>query len=275
MKFCKTLTVGEKKKTVPVNKNTGMIHSFETFGCLDGPGIRFVVFFEGCPLRCAYCHNRDMLDLKDYMEMTPRELVNVVMEYKPYFGKKGGVTISGGDPVFQPKFLLSFLKLCKKNGINTTLDTSLFLAPKLLDTLIPYADLFMVSLKHFDSETHRCLTGVPNELILANLRHLTAFVRANKGKKGVNVPKLWFRYLILPGYTDTRGNLRALRGFLREMKGVFELVELLPYHTYGVYKWKKLGLKYALEGVKSPSKKSVQDIRKMLEKDGVTVMLNE
>ena len=108
-KFCKTFTPDEKKKAKPRHGLTGMIHSFETFGALDGPGIRFVVFFEGCPLRCVYCHNRDMLDLKDYQSMTAKKLLGKVREYKEYFGRKGGVTVSGGDPVYQPKFLLEFL----------------------------------------------------------------------------------------------------------------------------------------------------------------------
>ena len=268
-RFCKTLTPSEQKKVKPVHKLTGMIHSFETFGALDGPGVRFVVFFEGCPLRCVYCHNRDMLDLVDHSMMTARELLEEVRDYKPSFGRKGGVTVSGGDPVFQPKFLLEFLKLCKKDRINTAVDTSLFTSQKVLDSILPYVDTFMVSLKHFDSGIHKCLTGVPNEQILENLRYLSSYVGTAKRPKA----KLRLRYLILPGYTDTRSNLSALRKFLREVK--FELIELLPYHTHGVYKWEELGLRYSLEGVKAPSKASVQRIKKMLEKEGHKVLLNE
>lgn len=245
----------------------GMIHSFETFGALDGPGVRFVVFFEGCPLRCIYCHNRDMLDLKDYMSMTPHELLKEVSNYKSYFGSKGGVTVSGGDPIFQPKFLKEFLKLCKKSSINTTVDTSLFTTKEVIDEIIPYVDLFMVSLKHFNSEMHKRITGVSNERILENLKYLSDYI--SKGK----VPRLWFRYVILPGYTDTKENLSALMKFLHKMN--FELIELLPYHTFGVYKWKKLGFKYALKGVKPPAIQSVLKIKKMLEKEGFKVLLNE
>ena len=244
-----------------------MIHSFETFGALDGPGIRFVAFLEGCPLRCAYCHNRDMLDLKNYMKMSAKALLEEVGKYKAYFGKNGGVTVSGGDPVLQPKFTLEFLKLCKKAKIHTALDTSLFTSKKVIDSFLPYTDLFMISLKHFDSETHRCLTGVPNEKILENIRYLSEKL----GRAGS--AKIRFRYVILPGYTDTKENLKALREFLGEVK--FDLIELLPYHTYGVYKWKKLGLNYLLKGVASPSKKSIQKIKKMLEKDGFKVLISE
>ncbi|MFA6917625.1 MAG: radical SAM protein [Candidatus Gracilibacteria bacterium] len=260
----------------------GMIHSFETFGALDGPGLRFVIFFEGCPLRCVFCHNRDMLDLKNYMKMTPQQLLKVVADYKPYFGKKGGVTVSGGDGVYQPKFLLEFLKLCKANGIHTTLDTSLFTTVEVIKSLVPYTDLFMVSLKHFDSEIHKCLTGVPNEKILENIAMLSKIIEQGKGLKkgGIGArpatpgSRLWFRYMILPGYTDTKKNLHALVTFLHKTKG-WELIELLPYHTYGVYKWEKLGLKYSLSDVKPPEPSKVLEIKKMLEKEGFKVLLSE
>ncbi|MBU1151817.1 pyruvate formate lyase-activating protein [Patescibacteria group bacterium] len=255
------MSVKDKKNVRPVSKVRGMIHSFETFGALDGPGLRFVVFFEGCPLRCAYCHNRDMLDLKDYMEMSAKELYEKVKDYKEYFGKQGGVTISGGDPVFQPKFLLEFLKLCKKGGIHTTLDTSLMTSRAVLDSVRKYVDVFMISLKHFDDDIHKSLTGVSNKPILENIRYLS-----DKGAK------IWFRYVVLPGYTDTRANLKALREFLKEVK--FELIDLLPYHTYGVYKWKKLGLKYGLDKIKPPTMRKVLKIKKMLEKEGYKVLLN-
>jgi len=269
---CAVLTPKDLEKSTPVGGLIGMIHSFETFGALDGPGLRFVVFFEGCPLRCVFCHNRDMLDMKDYMKMTPAQLLKVVADYKPYFGKKGGVTISGGDPVFQPKFLLEFLKLCKKEKIHTTLDTSFFTTKQVIDEVFPYVDLFMISLKHFDTKIHRCLTGVPNEVILENVRYLNKKIAQAK-KANTRAPSLWFRYMILPGYTDTRSNLAALVKFLHCVK--FELIELLPYHTYGVYKWEKLGLKYTLSDIKPPAPKTVIGIREKLEKEGFKVLMSE
>jgi pyruvate formate lyase activating enzyme len=268
---CTVLNLHDRKKMEPLDGISGMVHSFETFGALDGPGLRFVVFLEGCPLRCVFCHNRDMLDLKDYIKMTPAQLLKTVIDYKPYFGKTGGVTVSGGDPVFQPKFVLEFLKLCKKNGIHTTLDTSLFTSEKVLKSFVPYTDLFMVSLKHFDSDIHKCLTGVPNEIILKNIEVLNNIVvRSKRLKKAA--PRLWLRYMILPGYTDTSRNLKALVSFLHKMKG-HELIELLPYHNFGVYKWKKLGLKYALSDVKPPKFENVLKIKKMLEQEGFKVLL--
>lgn len=271
MKACKVISGKEAVKAHPIkDKEKGMIHSFETFGCLDGPGLRFVIFLEGCPLRCVYCHNRDMLDLKDYQVMTAKQLLDKVKDYKPYFGKEGGVTISGGDPVYQPHFVLNFLKLAKKEKISVALDTSLFTSKKVIDQLFPYVDIFMTSLKHFDNELHRCLTGVPNTVILKNQKYLAKKIgTAKKGHK----PRLWFRYVVLPGYTDTKKNLDTLVDFLHEVNN-FELIDLLPYHTYGMYKWKKLGLKYALKGVKPPSMKKMLNIKKMLEKEGFKVLLN-
>ena len=270
---CVFLTKQDKSNVNPVSQITGMVHSFETFGALDGPGLRFVVFLEGCPLRCVFCHNRDMLDLKNYMKMTPKQLFKTVEDYKPYFGKKGGVTISGGDPLYQPKFLLEFLKKCKASGINTTLDTSLFTTSEVIESVAPYTDLFMVSLKHFDSNIHQCLTGVPNERILYNIKLLNKIIVRNKKLKKAT-PKLWFRYMLLPGYTDTRKNLKDLVSFLHKTKH-WELIELLPYHTYGAYKWKKLGIKYKLTDVKPPEPKKVLEIKKMLEKEGFKVLLSE
>ncbi len=282
-----------KGKTKQCKK--GMIHSFESFGALDGPGIRFVVFLEGCPLRCVYCHNRDMLDMKDYLCMSAEELVNDIIKYKPYFGSKGGVTFSGGDPVFQPEFLLEVLKLCKNNGIHTTVDTSLFTSRKVIDSIFPYVDLFMVSLKHFNSKIHQKLTGCGNEQILDNISYLSHEIAACGGKIGTEnkkvasgverigsrssqnlrtgCPKLWLRYVVLPGYTDTKDNLKALVEFLHQIN--FELIELLPYHTYGIYKWKKLGLKYALNDLNPPKVSVVMNIKKTLEKEGFKVQITE
>lgn len=270
----KKISVGKRV----VSGKKGIIHSFETFGALDGPGVRFVVFFRGCPLRCVYCHNRDMLDMRGGLTMTARELVDDILRYKPYFGEKGGVTISGGDPIFQPEFLLEVLKLCKENEIHTTVDTSLFTNRKVIDSIIPYTDLFMVSLKHFDNEIHKKLTGVGNKQILDNIQYLSHEIVACEGEKKhgetkKRCPKLWLRYVVLPGYTDTKDNLKALVEFLHQIN--FELIELLPYHTFGVYKWKEMGLKYALNGVKPPEHSDVLKIKKMLEKEGFKVQITE
>lgn len=241
----------------------GHIHSFETFGTLDGPGIRLVIFLHGCPLRCLYCHNVDMLYGKNYQNFTPQQLFEKIQDYLPYFQfSNGGITLSGGDPIFQPQFVLNFLKICKKNNIHTCLDTSLFTSKKIIDSLLPYVDLWMVSLKHFNNKKHLKLTNVPNDLILKNIQYLSD-----------QKARLWLRYLILPGWTDTYFNLRRLISFLKKIN--FELIELLPYHTFGVYKWEKIKLKYHLKNIKPPSLRSVLKIRKKLEKNSFKVQLNE
>lgn len=260
------------KKTI-----LGKIHSLETFGTLDGPGLRVVIFFEGCPLRCLYCHNVDMLDMKDYQTFTPRKLLEVVKPFEPYFkAGHGGVTVSGGEPVMQPRFLTEFFRLCKAEKIHTCIDTSLFTTKKVIDELFGVTDLWMVSLKHFDNRTHQWLTGGPNTQILENVKYLSekiaSFVRKHP-RSPSKQPKLWIRYLILPGYTDTRFNLKCLEDFCREIRP--ELIELLPYHTYGVYKWKKLHKPYKLAHLKPPTPKKVQKIKKKLKQAGFEVLLNE
>ncbi len=255
-----------KRCIAPSKKNhptKGRIHSFESFGALDGPGIRFVAFMEGCPLRCLYCHNVDMLDMCDYQELSPKELFEVVSPYKPYFESSGGgVTLSGGDPILQPDFVSKFFKLCKKEKIHTTIDTSCFTTKKTLDKLMPVTDLWMVSLKHFNEKKHMKLTGVTNKPILENVKYLS--------KKRAN---LWLRYLILPGWTDTSSNIKELRNFLKEIK--FEQIELLAYHRNGIFKWNELNKPYKLRRVKEPTHKSIQKIKDLLEKDGHKVISNE
>lgn len=243
----------------------GMIHSIETLGADDGPGLRVIIFLEGCHLRCAYCCNKDMLDLEDYMYLTPHEVIEKVKPYKSFIQRNGGITISGGDPAYQPEFVLEILKLAKGEGLHTAIDTSMFMTPDNLERLIPYTDLFMVSLKHFDNQIHRELTQVSNQPILKNLRHLSEYKAKHKEK----VPDLWFRYVILPGYTDTKQNLEALISFLHEIN--FELIELLPYHTLGAFKWKKLGLTYPMDKVKPPTQLNINDIKSKLESHGFEV----
>lgn len=246
----------------------GMVHSLETMGAVDGPGLRTVVFLEGCPLRCAYCSNKDMLDLKDFKTMSPEKLIKLVKPYKVYFGETGGVTISGGDPVFQPEFLLSFLKLCKEENIHTAVDTSLYTEEYVINAILPYTDLFMISLKHFNNKFHKDLTGVSNDPILRNIKYLQSKIKKEKLKT-----KIWFRYVILPGFTDTKENLSALIEFLKD--STFVQIELLPYHTLGKYKWKELGLKYPLEGVPLPTNENVARIKKILETEGFKVVMYE
>ncbi len=242
---------------------TGRIHSFESFGTLDGPGIRFVIFFAGCPLRCKYCHNIDVVYAKDAPQMTADELVEVILRNKPYIDASGGgVTVSGGDPVSQPEFLIEFFRTCQENGIHTAADTSLAIAPKWIEPIAAVTDLFLISLKQMDDAEHVRLTEVSNKLILRNIEALNRL-----GKR------IWFRFLILPGVTDTPQHLKKLVAYLKTIN--FELIELLPYHTMGKYKWHELGLDYELEGVSIPEAKEIRRVKSTLEKAGFTVVINE
>ncbi len=251
------------KENIHNNQIKGKIHSFESFGTVDGPGIRFVVFMGGCPLRCQYCHNIDMVLGKVGDEYTPEDVVAKIERNKPYFeGSGGGVTFSGGEPTMQPDFLEATLKLCQEHGIHTTVDSSLFCAPQVLERIIPHTDLFMVSLKHFDNEMHKKLAGVPNKQILENVHFLS--------EKGV---RLWLRFVLLPGVTDTEENVRELISLCKKIE--FEKLELLPYHMMGVEKWKKLGIDYELKDIKPPSKEVVSALKKRLEQEGIKVAVSE
>ncbi len=228
---------------------TGSIHSFESFGTVDGPGIRTVIFFAGCHLRCQYCHNIDMTTAKSGNRYTSDQILEKVLKNKDYFeASGGGVTLSGGDPLFQPAFVLELLKKLKKAGIHTTVDTSLHIDQKLLKPILPYVDLFMVSLKHFDQKIHKQLTGVDNQQILNNLKLLSD---ENK--------RLWLRYVILPGYTDTAPNLTALKTLLKKIK--HEKLELRPYHKKGLWKWNALGQKNLLANLPEVEPEQVELVK--------------
>lgn len=200
---------------------------------------------------------------------SPAGLVKIVKDYVPYFGRNGGITVSGGEPFLQAVFLSEFLKQCRQSEIHTAVDTSLFTTPQAIDKIWPYANLFMISLKHFDEPRHRFLTGQGNQRILDNIRYLN---QKNVASRRKDKPKIWFRYVVLPGETDTKENIMALISFLKTIK--FELIELLPYHAYGVFKWKNLGKKYELAKIKPPSEQSVLKIKKQLENNGFQVLLN-
>ncbi len=235
----------------------GKIHSFESMGTVDGPGIRFVVFMGSCPLRCLYCHNIDAVVGDDFKEYSVDDVIEKILKNKPYFdGSGGGVTFTGGEPLMQPGFLKECLARCKEEGIHTTVDTSLFAARDVVEGLLKYVDLWMVSLKHFDDEKHKKLTGVSNVRILDNLKLLSdAEVR------------LWLRFVLLPEWTDTEENLNALADFCGLTN--YEKLELLPYHRMGVGKWNDVGLDYQLEEVKVPEAERVAKVRGFLESRGV------
>ena len=226
----------------------GKIHSIESFGTVDGPGLRLVVFMQGCPLRCLYCHNPDTWKTSGGREMSADD---VLSEYKKnaVFYKNGGLTVTGGEPLLQIDFLLELFEKAKKEGIHTCIDTSGVTFQKedseymqRLDRLMTYTDLIMLDIKHIDPEKHKTLTGQTNENILDFARYLDS--------KNIS---MWIRHVVLEGYTDGDGDLIALGEFIGTLKNA-KALDVLPYHTMGVTKYAELGIKYRLEGMPSLSK---------------------
>lgn len=231
----------------------GNINSIETMGLVDGPGIRMVIFLQGCPLRCLFCHNPETWNTKENMIMTPEEVLKKVLRYKNYFGNEGGITFSGGEPLLQPEFLLETLKLCKENGINTALDTAGVnnnIGNK--EEILKYVDLVIWDIKAIDKEEYKKMTS---KEIDESLEFLALCQKLNK--------KMWLRQVIVPGINDTKEYILKLKNFIKPLKNI-EKVELLPYHVLGVEKYKKLGLKYRLEGVDAMDVKRCKELEKIL-----------
>ena len=217
--------------------SSGFIHSLESMGLVDGPGIRFVIFFQGCHLRCTFCHNPDTWELRQGTEYTAEELMAKILRYKPYFARSGGgVTFSGGEPFIQYEFLLEMLRLCKENGIHTAIDTSGVGAPNCLEAL-ELADLVMLDIKHINKEGYKDITGIEK----------TAFDNFVENLK-IARPAVWLRAVIIPGINDNFDYIMELWNVAKQIPRV-QKIELLPYHTLGVNKYKALGIEYHLNGV--------------------------
>ncbi len=220
----------------------GYIHSIETFGTVDGPGIRFVVFLQGCPMRCLYCHNPDTWSMSGGEEMSTQELLEEYHKNRSFYSK-GGITVTGGEPLLQIDFVTELFRLAKEKGIHTAIDTSGITFNRSetyinkLDELLKYTDLVMLDIKHIDSKKHKELTGHSNERILNFAKHL----------EEKNVP-LWVRHVVIGGYTDDEGDLYELGKFIGGLKNL-KALDVLPYHTMGVGKYEELGLEYPLKDV--------------------------
>ena len=230
----------------------GKIHSFFAGGTVDGPGIRFVIFFKGCPMRCLYCHNPDTWDIDGAEEYSVDEIVSKALKYKGYFGSKGGITCTGGEPLVQIDFLIELFKKFKENNINTALDTSgIIFDPnnkELLNKfneLIKYTDLVLLDIKHIDDNEHIKLTSKSNKNILLFAKYLSD-----------NNIKMWIRHVLVPTITLNDNYLIKTKEFIDTLKTV-EKIEVLPYHTMAKSKYEKMNLKYPLEGVPEPTKDEV------------------
>ena len=221
---------------------TGKIHSIETMGLVDGPGIRVVVFFQGCALRCKYCHNPDTWTLNGGEEYTPERLVNKIERFKSYFTTSGGgVTFSGGDPLRQPEFLLEVLKLCKQRGIHTCIDTAGYGLGE-YDEILKYTDLVLFDIKDYTREGYKNVTLMEWD---ESLNFLEAMKRNNT--------KMWIRHVAVPGLTDGEEHILGLKKYVDTIPNV-QKIELLPYHLLGVNKYEIMKIKYPLDGVEAMDK---------------------
>ena len=229
------------------------VHSFESFGAVDGPGIRFVIFLQGCHLECKYCHNRDTWDINSGKYESLDEIFTKVIRYKNYICPNGGVTVTGGEPLLQVKFLVELFKKLKEENIHTCIDTSgMVTITDDIKELLSYTDLVLLDIKHIDDNKCRDLVGKSNKLELEFAKYLSD-----------NNIKMWIRQVIVPGYTDNKEDLLKLKDFIDSLKTV-EKVELLPYHNIGEFKWKKLGLKYPLEGIRQATNEDIKKAKEIL-----------
>ena len=234
---------------------TGRIHSFETLGAVDGPGIRFIIFMQGCPLRCKFCHNRDTWDCNGGTEYSVDEIFDRVMRYKNYFvASGGGVTVSGGEPLLQPDFLIALFTKLKEAGISIALDTSgMFDITDKLKKLIDLIDLFLVDIKCINDKVCKDLVGRSNKKELEFIKYLNSI-----GKE------IWIRQVIVPGITDNEQDLYKLRDFINSFEYITK-VDLLPYHDLGKYKWINLGETYPLENIRTANSEDIDRVKKILE----------
>lgn len=236
------------------NENvTGRIHSFESLGAVDGPGIRFVVFMQGCHLKCKYCQNRDTWDINSGEQYTVKQVVEKIMRYKNYIvASNGGVTLSGGEPLLQQDFVISLFQELKKQNISTCLDTSgMFTITDKIKQIVDLTDIFLLDIKSINDETCKWLTGSSNSLELEFAKYIN-----EKNKR------IWIRQVLVPGITDEKEDLLKLKDFLKTIN--VEKFEFLPYHDLGKYKWEKLGVPYELEDVRVASNKVVERAKKIM-----------
>lgn len=238
----------------------GRVHSIESCGTVDGPGIRFVTFMQGCPLRCQYCHNADTWATYGGTEYTPEELMEQIVKYKSYMRfSGGGVTFTGGEPLLQSDFLKEMFKLCKKQGIHIALDTSGFLYSEKTKETIDMADMVLLDIKNFDPEVYKEVTSVSLEPTLKFLEHLR--------EKNI---ECWVRYVLVPNLTDNIDAIEKMADYLKDFPNV-TMIEVLPFHKMGEFKWEELGREYKLKDTEPPAKEAVEQVKEILRKSGKQV----
>lgn len=249
-----------KGEGVKMSMIKGKLHSFESCGTVDGPGIRFIVFTQGCPLRCKYCHNPDTWKLKDAKyERTTDFVMNEILKYKSFFINGGGVTVTGGEPLMQEDFVEDLFKKCKEEGIHTALDTSGYIFNDRIKEVLQYVDLVLLDIKCMDAKEYRELTGVDLDPTLKFAKYLSEI-----GKP------MWIRHVLVPGITDRDEYLESLADFVKSLNAV-EKVEILPFHKMGEFKWKELGLEYQLDKVESPTRERVENAKEIFRSRGIKI----
>ena len=234
------------------------IHSTESFGAADGPGVRFIVFMQGCHMRCRYCHNPDTWKMDGGDEVTADEILKRALRFKPYWGKDGGITISGGEPLLQIDFVIELFKKAKELGINTCIDTAGNPFTKeepffsKFEELMKYTDLLLLDLKEINPARHKDLTGFDNSNIIEMAKYLSE----------INKP-VWIRHVLVPEHSDFDEDLDALGDFIDTLSNV-DRVEILPYHTLGKFKWENLGIPYSLESISPPSAERIENAKQRI-----------
>ena len=233
----------------------GYIHSVESFGTVDGPGVRYVVFMQGCPMRCLYCHNPDTWDSTTGTEKTVDEIISEYNRNKGFYSK-GGLTVTGGEPLLQIEFVTELFRRAKQEGIHTCIDTSGIVFSKNrieeFDRLMDYTDLVMLDIKHIDSQKHKKLTGYDNKNVLDFAKYL----------ESRNI-QLWIRHVVVEGYTDGKEDLVALGEFIGALKNL-KALDVIPYHTMGETKYKELSMEYPLKGVSAMTPEKAQRAKKYI-----------
>ncbi|HAE17563.1 MAG: pyruvate formate lyase-activating protein [Solobacterium sp.] len=241
-----------------MNTIKGNIHSIESFGSVDGPGVRFLIFLKGCHLRCRYCHNADTWEEGSTDQRTADELLEQAERYRSYWGSEGGITVSGGEPLLQLDFLIDLFTKAKERGIHTCIDTAGEPFSRDPDwfgrfqKLMQVTDILLMDIKHIDRKKHIGLTGKPNDNILDMFRYLSDI-----GKP------IWIRYVLVPGLTDDEDDLRRTGAFISGLSNVRK-IDVLPYHAMGAYKWEKLGYRYTLTDTRSPSAEEADSALQLL-----------
>lgn len=234
----------------------GRIHSIDTFSTVDGPGIRTVIFMQGCALRCQYCHNPDTWNLhaETAQAYSADEVFELIKRNSTYFESSGGgVTFSGGEPLLQHEFVGEVLTRCHSNSIHTALDTSLYVSAETVQSILPFTSLVLADIKHISDKKSRVLTGQSNQMNLDNLRLISRYKT-----------EIWIRYVVVPGITDDENDLSQMAQFISELDSVSR-IDLLPYHTMGRHKWELLGLKYQLFQVAPPTPSHLEEIKNTLQ----------